>query len=165
MKSAPSLTTDPISSLIWRIALPMSIGMFFNTMFNVVDTYYAGKLGTEALAALALSFPVFFIILSVGSGISQGTTALLANAIGEGNTNDCRRYFAQAIFFVIIGSLVMAVAGWLTSPIIFKSLGASGSYLQTCLDYMNVILAGSVLMLLPIVLNSCLLYTSPSPRD
>ena len=73
MKSAPSLTTDPISSLIWRIALPMSIGMFFNTMFNVVDTYYAGKLGTEALAALALSFPVFFIILSVGSGISQGS--------------------------------------------------------------------------------------------
>ena len=39
MKPAPSLTTDPISSLIWRIALPMSIGMFFNTMFNVVDTY------------------------------------------------------------------------------------------------------------------------------
>ena len=156
MKPAPSLTTDPISSLIWRIALPMSIGMFFNTMFNVVDTYYAGKIGTEALAALALSFPVFFIILSVGSGISQGTTALLANALGEGNTNDCRRYFAQAIFFVIIGALVMAVAGWLTSPFIFKSLGASGSYLQTCLEYMNVILAGSVLMLLPIVLNSAL---------
>jgi len=156
MNSTPSLTTDPISSLIWRIALPMSIGMFFNTMFNVVDTYYAGKIGTEALAALALSFPVFFIILAVGSGISQGTTALLSNALGEGNTEDCRRYFAQAILFVIAGALIMSFLGWFTSPLIFQWLGAEGSYLQTCLDYMNVLLLGSVLMLLPIVLNSAL---------
>lgn len=70
MKQALSLTTDPIPQLIWRIALPMSVGMFFNTMFNVVDTLCAGWLGTESLAALSLSFPLYFVVFAIGSGIS-----------------------------------------------------------------------------------------------
>jgi Na+-driven multidrug efflux pump len=85
MSPALSLTTDPIATLTWRIALPMSIGMFFHTMFNVVDTLCAGWLGTEALAALSLSFPLFFMVIAIGSGLSQGTTALLANALGAGD--------------------------------------------------------------------------------
>jgi Na+-driven multidrug efflux pump len=60
MERPLSLTSDPINQLTWRIALPASIGMFFNTMFHFVDTYCAGLLSTDALAALLLSFPVFF---------------------------------------------------------------------------------------------------------
>ena len=77
-----TLTTDPIPVLTRRIAIPASVGFFFNTMFNFVDTYFGGQISTDALAALSLSFPVFFIILSVGSGTGQGTTALIANAFG-----------------------------------------------------------------------------------
>ncbi len=51
----------------------LMIGFFFNTMFNVVDTLCAGWLGTEALAALSLSFPAFFVVLAIGSGLSQGS--------------------------------------------------------------------------------------------
>ncbi|MFP4179738.1 MAG: hypothetical protein ACLFSA_06745, partial [Spirochaetaceae bacterium] len=52
-----NLVRDRIPGLILKIALPASIGYFFNTMFNVVDTYFAGRLSTDALAALSLSFP------------------------------------------------------------------------------------------------------------
>jgi hypothetical protein len=72
-----SLTDDPILRLLWRIGIPSSIGMFFNTMFNFVDTYCAGLLNTNALAALSLSFPIFFTLFAMGSGLAQGTTALL----------------------------------------------------------------------------------------
>ena len=82
MAQSLHLTTDPIPGLIRAISIPASIGFFFNTMFNVVDTYFAGLISTQALAALSLSFPVFFIIISFGSGISTGTTALIATAIG-----------------------------------------------------------------------------------
>ena len=86
MKQPPLLlTSDPIPQLTWRIALPMSLGMFFNTMFNVVDTACAGWLGTDSLAALSLSFPVFFVVFAAGSGIRQGTTALMANALRVGD--------------------------------------------------------------------------------
>ncbi|MFC7338950.1 MATE family efflux transporter [Haloferula chungangensis] len=156
MKPALSLTTDPIPKLIWQIALPMSIGMFFNTMFNVVDTFCAGWLGTEALAALSLSFPVFFFVYAFGSGISQGTTALLSNSLGGGNAADARRVFAQALLFVTIAGIALSIIGWLTAPWLFEQLGAEGKYLGTTLAYMNVILAGGVFVLLPMVINSAL---------
>ena len=156
MKPALSLTTDPIPRLTWQIALPMSIGMFFNTMFNVVDTFCAGWLGTEALAALSLSFPVFFFVYAFGSGISQGTTALLSNSLGGGNSSDARHVFAQSLLFVIVVGLVLSFAGWLAAPWLFQQLGAEGGYLATTLAYINVILAGGVFVLLPMVINSAL---------
>ena len=154
-----SLTTDSIPRLTWQIALPMSIGLFFNTMFNVVDTYCAGWLGTEALAALSLSFPVFFILIAVGSGISQGSTSLLANALGAEDPKDARLVFGQALFFTAAAGLVLSILGWLFTPWLFRQLGAEGSYLVTSLAYMNVILAGGLFFLLPMVLNSALSST------
>lgn len=156
MKPALSLTTDPIPKLTWQIALPMSIGMFFNTMFNVVDTFCAGWLGTEALAALSLSFPVFFFVFAFGSGIAQGTTALLSNSLGGGNAKDARRVFAQALLFVIIAGVILSFIGWMAAPWLFRQLGAEGGYLGTALAYMNVILAGGVFVLLPMVINAAL---------
>ncbi|MEJ6579622.1 MAG: MATE family efflux transporter [Akkermansiaceae bacterium] len=154
-----SLTTDSIPRLTWKIALPMSIGLFFNTMFNVVDTYCAGWLGTEALAALSLSFPVFFILIAIGSGISQGSTSLLANALGADDPKDARLVFGQALFFTAAAGLILTILGWLVAPWLFRQLGAEGSYLETSLAYMNVILAGGILFLLPMVLNSALSST------
>lgn len=156
MKQPLSLTTDPIPQLIWRIALPMSVGMFFNTMFNVVDTLCAGWLGTESLAALSLSFPLYFVVFAVGSGISQGTTALLANALGAGHVAEARKVFAQSLLFVTAAGVLLSIVGWLVAPWLFRLLGAEGSYLSTVLDYMHVILAGGVFFLLPMIMNSAL---------
>lgn len=149
-----SLTTDPIPELTWRIALPMSVGMFFNTMFNVVDTFCAGWLGTDALAALSLSFPLFFMVFAAGSGISQGTTALLANALGAGDATEARRLFAQAVLFAAGAGAAMSGAGLLAAPGLFRLLGAEGGYLELALGYMNVILGGGLFFLLAATLNT-----------
>ena len=53
MNPTLSLTKDPIPSLIKKIAIPASVGTFFQTMFNIVDTFFAGKISPEALSALA----------------------------------------------------------------------------------------------------------------
>ncbi|MFO1483404.1 MAG: MATE family efflux transporter [Verrucomicrobiaceae bacterium] len=151
-----SLTTEPIPVLIRRIAIPASVGFFFNTMFNVVDTVCAGWISTDALAALSLSFPVFFIILSAGSGLSQGTTALMANAIGSKNPDHARHIFAQALVLAASGGVVLSFAGWLAAPGLFRQLGAEGAYLVICLAYMNVILCGGVFFILQMTINAAL---------
>ena len=84
-KQKPSLTNDSITELFIRIAIPSSVGTIFQTLYNVVDTYFAGKISAEALPAIAQTFPVFFIIIAMGVGLSIGITALIANAIGEKN--------------------------------------------------------------------------------
>lgn len=150
------LTQKPVSSLIRGIAVPASIGFFFNTMYNVVDTYYGGQLSTDALAALSLSFPIFFIIIALGSGIATGTTALISNAIGEGDRKKASEYVGQAISFTILFGLAMTCVGLLASPTLFRMLGATDQYLGLGLSYMNVILLGAVFFLLIHTFNAIL---------
>ena len=156
MSQDSDLTRKPIPMLIRAIAVPASIGFFFNTMFNVVDTYYGGQLSTDALAALSMSFPVFFMIIALGSGIATGTTALISNAIGEGDREKASEYIGQAISFTTLIGIAMTVVGLLTSPFLFKILGAQGQYLALGLSYMNVILLGTVFFLLIYTFNAIL---------
>ncbi len=151
-----ALTTDPIVQLTWRIALPASVGMFFNTLFNFVDTYCAGLLSTDALAALSLSFPLFFLLIAVGSGLAQGTTALLANALGAGDAEAARRIFAQSLLFAVVTGALLSVGCLLAAPGLFRWLGATDGYLAMTLAYMNVILAGGVFLILTMAISSAL---------
>jgi putative MATE family efflux protein len=150
------LTSDPIPGLIRRIAIPASIGFFFNTMFNFVDTWFAGRISTDALAALSLSFPVFFLILASGSGLSQGTTALIANALGRNDKSGAALCFAQAIVFALLASVVLTGLGLALSPALFRILGAEGNYLALALEYMNVVMAGTIFFILQVTLNAML---------
>ena len=63
-KSNYSLTKDPINKLFINIAIPSTVGTIFQTLYNIVDTYFAGKISPESLAAIAQTFPVFFIIIA-----------------------------------------------------------------------------------------------------
>ncbi|MDQ5938957.1 MAG: hypothetical protein QG642_647 [Patescibacteria group bacterium] len=151
-----TLTSKPIPALIKQIAIPASIGFFFNTMYNVVDTYYGALISTQAVAAMSLSFPVFFIILAIGSGISTGTSALISHALGEGKKDEAKKYLSQAITFTVIISIILTILGWLSSPFLARLLGASGEYLDMTLSYINVIFGGVILFALSFVLNASL---------
>jgi putative MATE family efflux protein len=150
------LLNQPIPRLIRSLAVPTSVGFFFNTMFNVVDTFYGGLVSTQALAALSLSFPVFFLIIAIGAGISSGATALIAHAIGAGEEAEARRYAVQTISFGLLNGLVVTFLGLLATPALFTLLGASGSYLAMASAYMNVIFSGTIFFLVNYVLNSIL---------
>ncbi|MFC1869262.1 MATE family efflux transporter, partial [Thermodesulfobacteriota bacterium] len=106
MVSDNALTTQSIPSLIKQISIPASTGFFFYTMYNVVDTYFAGLISTLTLSALSLSFSVFFIIIATGTGIATGTTALIANALGAGDREKAQVLGIQGISFGIITSVV-----------------------------------------------------------
>ncbi len=150
------LTTAPIPQLIRRLAIPAGTGFFFNTMFNVVDTWYGGQLSTSALAAMSLSFPVFFLILAIGSGVSTGTTTLIGNALGRKNHDEARLYLSQSLSFALINAVILTAAGLILAPHIFILMGAQGEYLSHALNYMNVIFGGSIFFLLNFVMNAIL---------
>ena len=81
-----NLKDDSIYSLFIKIAIPSSIGTIFQNLYSVVDSIFAGKMiSDEALAAIGQIFPIYFIIIALGVGLSIGTTSLIANSIGEDN--------------------------------------------------------------------------------
>jgi putative MATE family efflux protein len=142
--AAHDLLTRPVGPLLRRLAVPVGIGFFFNTMFNVVDTWYAGRISTEAVAAVSLSFPLFFLIIAVASGISSGATALMGHALGAGKRDEAALYAAQTISFGLIHGLLLTLAGWLAVPTIFRLLGAHGAYLELAVAYMGTMFSGAV---------------------
>lgn len=156
MESQNTLTKESIPKLIKQIAVPASVGFFFNTMFNIVDTYWGGMVSTQALAALSLSFPVFFIIIAFGTGFSTGTTALIANALGAEKKEEAGALAAQGISFSILLSIILTIVGLLLSPKLFILLGAEGEYLSLSLQYMNVIFYGTLFFMLVYALNAVL---------
>ncbi|MBU1612442.1 MAG: MATE family efflux transporter, partial [Proteobacteria bacterium] len=155
-RTAPDLLRDPIPGLILRIGLPVSVGFFFNTMFNVTDTYFAGKLSTEALAALSLSFPLFFLIISFASGISTGTTALIGAALGANDQKNAIRYSVQGLLFGLLVSLFIAWVGLRITPFMYGLLGAEGFELAAGLRYMGTIFLGSTAFLIVQMFNAIL---------
>jgi len=151
-----NLTTAPIPALIRRLAIPSSVGMFFNTMYNVVDTYYAGNLSTDALAALSLTFPIFFFLLAVGLGFSSGTTALIGNALGRKDRAEGSLIAGQSLVMTVGLAAVVMTAGFALSPWMFRLLGATDQYLDLCLQYIHIIIAGSGITLFLFMFNGIL---------
>lgn len=140
----PDLIHHSIGPLVRKLALPVGIGFFFNTMFNVVDTWYAGRLSTQAVAAVSLSFPLFFLIIAVSSGISTGATTLMGHALGAGRQDEAGLYAAQTISFGVLHGLLLTVAGRLAAPVVFRLMGAEGEYLSLATSYMGAMFSGSV---------------------
>lgn len=138
------LTQGDIKKHLRDIAIPSSVGYLFHTMFNVTDTYFAGEISTQAVASLALTFSIFFIIIAVAGGMSQAATSLIGNAIGE----KCEDYAKQIIFHVGILALLLAITltiiGLFISPFLMQILGAEDAYLYEALSYINVVLYGAV---------------------
>ena len=149
-------TSAHIPALIRKLAVPASVGFIFNTLFNVVDTYWGGKISTSALAAMGLTFPVFFIILSMGIGMGTGTTALISQSLGAGRHDEADKYGFQAISFSIINAVLLTIIGLRIAPSLFLILGATNEYLDIAVQYMNIILYGTVFFLMNSILNSLL---------
>jgi len=139
-----NLTKDPVPKLIKQLAIPASVGFFFNTMYNVVDTYFAGQLSTDALAALSVSFPVFFILIAVSSGISQGATAILSNSLGAEDQEGAKSMAVQSVLFSMTLGVILMLIGFAACPTLFRILGAEGVYLEITTTYMNGILTGTL---------------------
>ncbi|QTA87174.1 Multi antimicrobial extrusion protein, MatE family [Desulfonema magnum] len=156
MENNNELTTQPIPKLIRQLTIPASFGLFFNTMYNVVDTYFGGLISTQTLAAMSLSLPVFFIIISIGSGVSTGTTALIGTALGAENREEARRFAIQGITFGVFMSVLLTVIGLYISPFLFTILGATDEYLNISLIYMDILFKGALFFIQVYMLNAIL---------
>ncbi|QMS84696.1 MATE family efflux transporter [Candidatus Xianfuyuplasma coldseepsis] len=150
------LTKGSLSNHFRRISIPASIGFLFNTFYNVVDSIYAGQLGTDSLAGMAISFPIFFLIISISSGIGNGTSALSAIAIGEKAKVRFHNIAKNAIFLAIVFGVVLPLLSPLYLSFLFEITGATGQVLEIGLEYTSTILIGTVFFIINNVLNGLL---------
>ncbi len=157
MKKTNELITKDIKQLIFQIAIPSSIGMFFNTMYNVVDTFYIGQISTEAISALTYSFMIFFMLLSISFGLSSAITAYVGGALGRHKKNMARIYASNGISLFMLISFILTLTSFVLLEYIFVLMGATGKVLEYALEYTYIILLGIVPMLIGLGANSVLI--------
>ncbi len=150
------MTTGSLAGHLKRLAIPASTGFLFNTMYNVVDTFWAGRLSTDALAALSLNFPLYLLAVTLGVGFSAASGALIANALGAEKTKDSRQYLSQSLSLTVLVSAVTAIIFLIFLRPLFSLLNARGAVMTGALSYGRIIISGMPILNLTPVFASAL---------
>ena len=153
VKSAPArndaaraeMLNGAILPTLLRLALPTIVVLVAQTAVNVAEAYYVGFLGTDALAGVALVFPIFMLMAMMSNGgFGSGVASSVARAVGAGRKDDADALvFHSVILAIIIGALFTAAA-IKGGPIMYRMLGGRGEALDAALKYSNYLFAGSI---------------------
>ena len=155
MKSI-NLVGEPIIDLLKKIAIPASTGTLFQTLYNIVDTFFAGKISANALAAIAKSFPLYFIIIATGVGIVSASNALISNSLGAKEDRTASFYVAQSLLYSVIVSIIVTIIGLTYSDDLLRFMGSDQETIKLATDYLDIIFFATFIFLIQISLNGAL---------
>ena len=156
MSTSYKLTKDPIWFLLRKVTIPASVGSLFQTFYNLVDTWFAGKISPEAISAIAKSFPIYFTIIAVGVGIGAATNAMIGNSIGEKKERVASMYIAQSLIFALVVSLLVTIFGLNASNFLLGVMGSDTAGIALTRKYLDIIFYGTFIVLIQISLNGTL---------
>ena len=156
MSKSIKLTKDPIWSLLRKVTIPASVGSLFQTFYNLVDTWFAGRISAEAIGAIAKSFPIYFTIIAVGVGLGAATNALIGNSIGEKKVRVASMYIAQSLIFALTVSIFVTLFGLNASNYLLGVMGSDAAGIALTREYLDIIFYGTFIVLIQISLNGTL---------
>ncbi len=152
--SEQDFTAGSIGRAILLLAVPMVLEMTMESVFAVVDVFFVGRLGADAIATVGLTESLLTLIFAVAMGLSMATTALVSRRIGEKNSVGASIAAVQAIIIGLFVSLPIGVAGFFLSPWLLQFMGASPSVIARGSGYGAVMLGGNVTILLLFLINA-----------
>jgi putative MATE family efflux protein len=149
------LTEGPILKTLIRLAVPVTISMVMFTVYLIVDLYFVGRLGADAVAALSICGNAFFIHLGFSSILGTGGMALIAQAFGRKDYNHAAKVFKQSILMATMIGILEAVTGLLIAPAYIKFFGGTGKSLQWGIQYFQIFSISFLFMILLYTVGNC----------
>ena len=124
------------------ISLPLMVNNFIQTLYNLADAIWVSKLGSVPFAATSFVWPVIFLFISLGIGISVAGTSILSQLIGASKDDEANQYASQIIVISMIFSLFFALVGYISSPYIIKLMGGTGDLATYSNIYLRISFLG-----------------------
>ena len=148
------MTEAPIPGLIGKLAVPTIISMLVTSFYNMADTFFVGRIGTSATAAVGVAFPVMSIIQALGFFCGHGSGNSISRKLGA-QKNDAAEELAATGFFggLLLGALVL-IFGLLFLTPLSRILGSTDTILPYTKEYLSIILIGAPWMTAQFVLNN-----------
>ncbi|MDF2486576.1 MAG: putative efflux protein family [Herbinix sp.] len=139
-----SLISMPVSKLLLKFSLPAIGGMIINSLYNLVDRIFVGRIGGLAMTGIGLSLPFMMLLSAVSSLIGIGASALISIKLGENNKEEAKGLLGNAITLLAGLMLFMTILGLIFKEPILTAFGASEATMPYAVDYMTIILYGAM---------------------
>lgn len=153
----PGVLSGPILPILLRLAVPTTIVLVVQTLVGVVETYFVGLLGTEALAGVSLVFPILMLMQMMSNGgLGGGVASAVARALGAGRDEDASALVWHAVVVAIVFGAIFCAALILGGPWLYRTMGGAGATLEAALVYSGVVFAGSIPIWITALLSSAL---------
>lgn len=142
-----TLLTGAILPTMLKLAIPTLIVLVVQTMVGIAETYFVSFLGTDALAGVALVFPVLMLMQMMSNGgIGGGVASAIARALGAGRKDEADALVLNALVLAVIFGAVFSAAEYLGGSALYRALGGQGATLAASLAYANTVFAGAALV-------------------
>src|SRR6201996_169496 len=140
-----AILTGAVLPTLVKLALPTMVVLVAQTAVNVAEAYYVGFLGTDALAGVALVFPVFMLMTMMSNGgFRSGVASAVARAVAAGRKQDADALVFHSLVLAIIVGALFTAAAIKGGPVMYRMLGGRAEALDAALKYSNYLFAGSV---------------------
>ena len=140
------LTEGSIGWPLFYLSLPIVVTNLLQTAYNLADTFWLGQLSKEALAAITYAFPMVFLLISLGMGLTVAGSVLVAQHTGADNEKGAEYAASQTVTFAVLASLLLGGIGYFIVEDLLRLIGASPATLPMATSYMRVVSLGLVFM-------------------
>jgi len=137
-----NLTEGGILKPLLYLSLPIVVTNLMQTAYNLADTFWLGQYSTEALAAISFAFPMVFLLISLGMGLSVAGSVLVAQHTGADEKRQAEYAASQTVTFAFLGSLALGLIGYPVVRPFLSFLGAAPAVLPGATAYMQVVALG-----------------------
>lgn len=153
-KKKENHTEGSILRSLVSLAIPIILANIFQTAYQLIDTFWLGRLGANAVAAVSISFPVLFLVLSVGGGLTLAGTVIVSHYKGAEDQRGVDFSSAQTVFIIFIVSILLSVIGYTTAEPLMRLVGAGPEIFSESVTYFKVSSIGFVFLFMFYVFQS-----------
>lgn len=148
------ILTEPLSKVMWKLSIPAIFAMVLYGLNAFMDTVYIGQLLSEqALAGVALAYPLTSLMLGLGSWVGSGAGNHLSVLLGKDDREEQRKVMPNATLFMLLGTLVFALPSYIFAEPLIQMMGGTGEVLDYGLHYFKITLLASPLWVYALQLN------------
>ena len=126
------------------LALPIVLTNLLQSGYQLIDSFWVGRLGAESVAAVSVSFPIIFLMMALGAGFSIAGSTLVAQYIGAKKQEKVNHVAAQTILMVVFSSLLLGLIGYIFAPQILALMGVGPDVFDKALGFLRVSFSGLI---------------------
>lgn len=148
------LLKGSIYRALFTLSIPIMINSLIQTLYNLVDGVWVSKLSSVHFAATAFVFPVNFLFVSLGIGLSIAGTSILSQLVGANKIEEAKLYSTQLMAITLLSSLIFSFMGYLLSPVVIRLMGATGELASLGNTYLRITFLDLPFMFLYFTINA-----------